>query len=100
MNRYFYNIRGTKEEGTPVEFHEFLCLIWLEYLLKIGFHDNAMPVLNIIPRLKQFRGLVKYDKMMAKGEITTDGKLEKYAPTMNPLNTRSIDNSQDHFIPS
>jgi len=30
-----------KKEGSNVEFHEYIGLLWLEFLYKIGHHDNT-----------------------------------------------------------
>jgi len=30
-----------KKEGSNVEFHEYLALLWLEFLFKIGHHDST-----------------------------------------------------------
>ena len=30
-----------KKQGSNVEFHEYLGLLWLEYLYNIGHHDNT-----------------------------------------------------------
>lgn len=30
-----------KKEGSNVEFHEYLGLLWLEFLFNIGHHDNT-----------------------------------------------------------
>ena len=31
----------SKKQGSNVEFHEYLGLLWLEYLFKIGHHDET-----------------------------------------------------------
>jgi len=58
MNQAMYKISAEKKEGNPIEFHEFLCCLWLEYLLKIGYHDNTFSSQNISRRISQFRGLI------------------------------------------
>lgn len=55
MNSLMFKTKsGYKKEGTQTEFHEFLCCLWLEYLLKIGYHDNTFTMDHIIGRIEQF----------------------------------------------
>jgi hypothetical protein len=45
---------GEKHEGSNVQFHEFLGILWLEYLYKIGHHDNTFNPYNLNERIVQF----------------------------------------------
>jgi hypothetical protein len=38
---FMSGITELKKEGSNVEFHEYLGLLWLEFLFKIGHHDNT-----------------------------------------------------------
>lgn len=65
MNSMMFKTKtALKKEGNIFEFQEFLAIVWLDYLLKIGYHDNTYSNSNLAMRLKQFGSLVKYDKMM------------------------------------
>tara|TARA_B110000285_G_C14756877_1_gene437802 strand:+ start:434 stop:631 length:198 start_codon:yes stop_codon:yes gene_type:complete len=50
-----------KKEGSNVEFHEFLGCVWLEYLYKIGHHDNTFGPNNFNERVNQFAPLVVHE---------------------------------------
>merc|ERR1712066_587904 len=82
----------TKKEGTPIEFHEFLCCVWLEYLLKIGHHDNTFQMSHIRERLNQFKNLIEYDKMMDTGPIGGEAN-----GNLNTTNN-ALDNSRINMI--
>jgi hypothetical protein len=41
FNSLIFGIKGSKAEGSQTQFHEFLCCLWLEYLLKIGYHNDT-----------------------------------------------------------
>lgn len=62
----FSKVNGVKKQGTNIEFHEFLAMLWLDYLLKIGHHNNTYSERNLQIRLKQFRELITYDQRMDK----------------------------------
>lgn len=66
MFNKFSKINGVKKQGTNIEFHEFLAILWLDYLLKIGHHNNTYSERNLQIRLKQFRELITYDQKMDK----------------------------------
>mgnify|MGYP000962053671 CR=1 FL=1 len=53
-----------KKEGSNIEFHEFLACAWLEYLYKIGHHDNTFNGYNFNERVAQFAPLVCYESRM------------------------------------
>lgn len=40
-----------KKQGSNVQFHEFLGLVWLEYLYKIGHNDNTFNPYNFNERI-------------------------------------------------
>ena len=54
-------VTKSKKEGSNVEFHEYLGLLWLEYLWKIGHHDNTFDLASqfstMRDRINQFRPL-------------------------------------------
>lgn len=53
FNRFVFKTKTpVKKEGNVFEFHEFLACVWLEYLLKIGYHDNTFTMSNIITRIR------------------------------------------------
>jgi len=52
FNSMIFKCDATKSQGTPIEFHEFLACTWLEYLFKIGYHDNTFTMKNLFMRLK------------------------------------------------
>ena len=45
------NVAAEKKEGSNVEFHEFLGCAWLEYLYRIGHHDNTFGPYNYNQRV-------------------------------------------------
>jgi len=92
MNSMMFKASPTKHEGTPIEFHEFLCCIWLEYLLKIGYHDNTFTMSNIANRLRQFSSRIEYDKQMESGPISTSNM----ATNMDTSN--AMDNSRANMV--
>jgi hypothetical protein len=55
-------VTRSKKEGSNVEFHEYLGLLWLEYLWKIGHHDNTFDPSThnstMRDRINQFRPLL------------------------------------------
>lgn len=76
-----------------------MCCLWLEYLLKIGYHDSVLPYGLITERLRQFRGLISYDKMMPTGEVMTDFA---QAQKINPMGSYiELEEKSNHaMIPS
>ena len=50
-----------KKEGSNVEFHEYLGLLFLEFLFKVGLHDNTFDPVDFGARLVQFRPLLVYE---------------------------------------
>jgi len=50
-----------KKQGSQVEFHEFVTLAWVEFLYKIGHHDNTFTPYNFNDRIAQFSSLVVYE---------------------------------------
>lgn len=44
------NVKMQKKEGSNVEFHEFLGCVWLDFLYKIGHHDNTFTPFNFNER--------------------------------------------------
>ena len=60
----FQKVSGVKEQGTNIEFHEFLAILWLDFLLKIGHHNHTYTERNLKVRLNQFRDLITYDYKM------------------------------------
>jgi hypothetical protein len=52
----------TKKEGSNVEFHEYLGLLWLEFLYKIGHHDGTFNpndhFSTMRDRIEQFKPLL------------------------------------------
>lgn len=53
-----------KKEGSNVEFHEYLGCLWLEFLYKIGHHDNTFDPneknSSLSARIRQFKPLLTY----------------------------------------
>jgi hypothetical protein len=40
-----------KKQGSQVQFHEFVTLAWVEFLYKIGHHDNTFTPYNFNERI-------------------------------------------------
>lgn len=86
MNSFMFKCDGVKKQGNAFEFQEFLACVWLEYLLKIGYHDNTFSNSNLAMRLKQFDSL-----------ITKDSNYD--APSMNDTATSGHDQLKSPLIP-
>jgi len=56
--------KGRKEQGSNMQFHEMLAMLWLQYLHNIGLHDNTFDIAKTRPRIDQFRALIKHDYEM------------------------------------
>jgi len=44
-----------------MEFNEFLPMLWLDFLMKNGVHNDTFTSNNLDLRINQFLKLVKYD---------------------------------------
>lgn len=63
----FQGVPFDRKQGTGTQVHEFAVCLWLEFLLKVGMHNNTFTMSNIVMRLQQFRDLLQYDHRIGDG---------------------------------
>ena len=61
FNMFSGGVSMVKQQGSNIEFHEFLAILWLDFLLKIGHHNNTFTKDNLQERLSQFSDSISYD---------------------------------------